>query len=277
MHAVVRPLYLLHDSAHLAERLRQVRAGIFRLVPVAGWEALAGELARAPGTAVAVVDPLDGGGGLAEELQALLARFPAATVVAALRVDPQRADDLRTLLAWGVADVIALGREDTPVALARRIQAVQARSLNRLLQRALPRGVPSRARILLSAAAETVAAGGQVPELARALGVNERTVPRWFGRAALPPPRRLLAWLRLLMAAELLDDASRSVPSVARACGYASEVSLKAALRQFIGAPPSELRRAGAFDTAARAFARELFELREAARARGRPEKTWLN
>jgi AraC-like DNA-binding protein len=277
MHAAVRPLYLLHESAQLAERLREVPGGAFRLVPVADWAALARELARAPGTAVSVVDPRGGDGGLADELRALLTRFPSATVVAALRVDPARADDLRTLLEWGVADVIALGREDTPVALARRIQAVQARGVNRLLRRALPRGVPSRARILLSAAAETVAAGGQVPELARTLGVNERTVPRWFHRADLPPPRRLLAWLRLLLAAELLDDETRSVPSVARACGYASEVSLKAALKQFMGAPPSELRRAGAFDTAARAFARELFELREAARARGRPEKTWLN
>jgi len=277
MRSVVRPLFLFHSSRELGERLRQVPAGAFRVVPVADWPDLARELSRAPGTAVAVVDPRDGAGRLSEELRALLARFGSATVVAALRVDPQRADELRTLLEWGVADVIALGREDTPVALARRIQAVQARSLNRLLRRALPRGVPSRARILLSAAAETVAAGGQVPELARALGVNERTVPRWFRRADLPPPRRLLAWLRLLMAAELLDDEGRSVPSVARACGYASEVSLKAALKQFMGAPPSELRRAGAFDTAARAFARELFELREAARARGRPEKTWLN
>ena len=97
-------------------------------------------------------------------------------------------------------------------------------------------------------------------------------MPRWCRRADLPPPRRLLAWLRLLLAADLLDDPGRSVASIAEACGYASEVSLKAALRQFMGAPPSELRRRGAFDTAARAFAQELFELREAARARGRPE-----
>jgi transcriptional regulator GlxA family with amidase domain len=192
-------------------------------------------------------------------------------------VDPARADLLRTLLEWGVADVVALGREDSPAALARRIRVVQGRAVHRLLRRALPRGVPSRARVLLTKAAETVAAGGQAPELAEALGVNERTVPRWCARADLPPPRRLMAWLRLLMAADLLDDAHRSVASVARACGYSNEVSLKAALRQFMGAPPSELRRMGAFDTAARAFSRELFELREAGRTRGKPEKVWLN
>lgn len=279
MQPVVRPLYLLHDSTELAARLRQVEARAFRLVPVVDWDALSRELAGAPATAVTVVNPCDPvrPSVLNDELRQLLRRFPGATVVAALPIDPSRADDLRTLLAWGVSDVIALGREDTPVALSRRIQAVQARTIDRLLRRALPRGVPSRARILLGIAAETVASGGQAPELAAALGVNERTVPRWCRRADLPPPRRLLAWLRLLLAADLLDDSGRSVAAVARACGYASEVSLKAALRQFMGAPPSELRRTGAFDTAARAFARELFDLREAARVRGRPERTWLN
>jgi AraC-like DNA-binding protein len=279
MHPLTRPLYLLHESVLLHQRLREVEAGAFRLARVAGWGELAAELARAPGTAVSIVDPRDPArpGELAGELRALLARFPAATVIAAFAVGPGHGEQLRTLLEWGVADVIALGREDTPAALARRVRAVQARTVHRLLKRALPRGVPSRARSLLTTAAETVAAGGQAPELAAALGVNERTVPRWCQRADLPPPRRLLAWLRLLLAADLLDDEGRSVASVARACGYASEVSLKAALRQFMGAPPSELRRLGAFDTAARAFSQELFELREAARARGKPEKTWLN
>ena len=277
MQPVVRPLFLLHTSERLRERLAVVEPGVFRLTPVAGWDELGAALRRAPGTAVSVVDPYDVGGQLAAELRTLLDELPSATVLAACTVTPERADHLRTLLKWGVADVIALGREDSASALARRIRTVQGRTIHRLLRRALPRGVPSRARSLLTTAAETVAAGGQAPELAAALGVNERTVPRWFERADLPPPRRLLAWLRLLLAAELLDDPGRSVASVARACGYASEVSLKAALRQFMGAPPSELRERGAFETAANLFSRELFELREAARARGKPEKTWLN
>jgi AraC-like DNA-binding protein len=277
MQDVVRPLFLLHSSPALRERLRLIQPGSFRLTPVEDWAALAAELRQAPRTAVSVVDPLSPSGAGAPELRALLRAEPDATVVAALAVDPADGDLLRLLLAWGVADVVALGREDAPAALARRVRAVQARAVHRLLRRALPRGVPGRARVLLTTAAETVAAGGQAPELAAALGVNERTVPRWCARADLPPPRRLMAWLRLLMATDLLDDAHRSVASVARACGYANEVSLKAALRQFMGAPPSELRRMGAFDTAARTFSRELFALREAGRARGKPEKVWLN
>lgn len=275
MHGAIRPLFLLHASDVLRGRLGRVQDGLFRLVPVPDWELLGDALHQGPGTALAVVDPyLEG--TLAPALRRILDENPAATVIAALPIGPENAGDVRLLLRWGVAEVIALGREDTEPALARRIRSVQGRPLHRLIRRALPRGVPSRARTLLAAAAETVAAGGNAPELAAALGVNERTVPRWCERADLPPPRRLLAWLRLLLAADLLDHANRPVASVARACGYASEVSLKAALRQFVGAPPTELRRQGAFDAAARAFASELFERREAGRARGKPEKTWL-
>ena len=280
MQVVVRPLFLLHANETLRERLAALPGAAFRLSRVGDWETLREALGRNPPTAVAVVDPFLGAhreGALSESLRGLLRDFPSVAVVAALPVTPAHADTLRMLVGWGVADVIALGREDTPAGLARRLKAVQGRTVHRLLQRALPRGVPSRARALLTTAAETVAAGGQAPELAAALGVNERTVPRWCERADLPPPRRLLAWLRLLLAADLLDDAGRPVSAIARACGYASEVSLKAALKQFLGAPPRELRAQGAFDTAAAAFARELFERREAARARGKPEKTWLN
>src|SRR4051812_3785545 len=116
MHPVVRPLYLLHASSELFQRLRAAESGLFRLARVAGWGELAGELARAPGTAVSIVDPYDPArpGELSAELGALLARFPAATVIAALPVEPGKAAELRTLFEWGVADVIALGREDTP-------------------------------------------------------------------------------------------------------------------------------------------------------------------
>lgn len=280
MQPVVRPLFLLHESDGLRERLAGAHGPAFVLYRLAGWGALREALRRSPPTAVAVVDPFHGGAAPdepAEELRRLLHDFPSVAVVAALEPSPERGEVLRTLLAWGVADVIGLGREDSPAGLARRLESVQGRTVHRLLGRALPRTVPGRTRALLVTAAETVAAGGQAPELAAALGVHERTVPRWCARADLPPPRRLLAWLRVLIAADLLDDPGRPVSTIAHACGYASEVSLKAAIRQFLGAGPRDLRERGAFETAARLFARELFELREAARSRGRPEKTWLH
>lgn len=274
MKTVIRPVFFLHDDVELRSRLAGVLTGADRLVRVPDWETLRASLRRAPATAISVVDPQREPAG---ELRVLLEEFPSATVLAVVRPGPAHGDALRQLFAWGVADVIVLGREDTPPALARRVDGVRARAVHRLLERALPRTVPSRSRALLAVAAETVAAGGLAPELAAALGVKERTVLRWCERADLPPPRRLLAWLRLLMAAEMLGDPGRTVGSIAEASGYASAVSLKAAFRQFVGVTPREARERGAFDAVASGFAAELFRLREASRDQGRPEKTWLN
>jgi AraC-like DNA-binding protein len=277
MGPITTPIYLLHSNPALRDGLRAAPANATSIVPMADWRALRDALRRAPLGAVAVVDPVGPRGGLVEEVRDLLRVLPSAAVVAALAVGPNDGSTIRTLLAWGVADIMDLVREDTPVAMLRRLELVRGRAADRLLQRALPGSVPSRARVLLTTAAHVVVAGGHGPEFARALGVDERTVPRWCARADLPTPRRLLAWLRLLIAADLLDDPGRTLESAARAAGYTAAVSLKSATKNLMGVQPRELRARGAFELVAGAFARELFEMREAARAAGRPTKDFLH
>ena len=134
MQSVVRPLYLLHPSDELAARLRDAQDGAFQLLRLPDWRALRLALYRTPATAVSIVDPCAPGhpGVPARELRELLAEVPSATVLAALEVAPADGEILRTLTAWGIADVIVLGREDTAAALAYRIRAVQGRSVPRL-------------------------------------------------------------------------------------------------------------------------------------------------
>jgi transcriptional regulator GlxA family with amidase domain len=119
-----------------------------------------------------------------------------------------------------------------------------------------------QARAILMAAAEVVATGGQAQELARALYLSPRTLLRWCNRAELPPPRRVLAWMRILLATELLDDPGRTVSSVAHACGYSSDNSLRRALQDFLDTTPTTLRKDGAFSLASELFLRELSEVR---------------
>lgn len=280
MQPVVRPLFLLHRDLDLRAALARIPGQPYALTMVGDWEALGEALRRAPLTAIPVVDPhlgSSGDGQPSETLLALLRTFPSVAVVAALPVQPETGDAVRTLAEWGVAEIVDLVRERTPEALARRLRLVEGRTMERLLRRALPESIPARSRALLTVAAEVVAWGGQAPELADSLGVSERTVARWCARADLPPARRLLAWMRVLLAAELLDDPGRSIAGVARACGYSGAASLKGALRGLLQMTPQELRTRGAFDLAARTFSRELMERREQARARGKPARAWLN
>jgi AraC-like DNA-binding protein len=225
----------------------------------------------APPAALLLVDPYDvrgrEGPQLSPELRALLWEFPSATVVAALEVRPGCSHDLRTLGEWGVTDVIAINEDDTGEAIARRLRAAQGRPLQNLLNRSLPHTVSGRARTLLMAAAEVVSAGGKGRDLARALHLSERSVLRWSERAGLPPPRRMMAWMRILLAASLLDDPGRTVLSVACACGYASDSSLRRAMQDFLGTIPTALRREGAFARASRVFIQELQESRMGVKA----------
>lgn len=280
MQVVVRPLFLLHADADLQDRLSRLPGQHYVLTRVAGWGQLREALRRSPPTALSIVDPFASAkepGEPAEDLYALLAAFPSATVLAALPVRPQDSAVLQTLFQWGVADAVDLVRERTPAALAHRLGRVQGRTVERLLRRAVPDGMPGRSRALLGVAAEVVARGGQATDLAQTLGVTARTVSRWCARADLPYARQLLPWLRVLLAADLLDDPGRPIQAVARACGYATAGSLRSALLHRVGATPQELREAGAFQRVAGAFRAELSALRERSRVEGRPERVWLH
>jgi AraC-like DNA-binding protein len=71
-----------------------------------------------------------------------------------------------------------------------------------------------------------------------------------------------MAWMRILLAASLLDDPGRTVLGVAYACGYSSDSSLRRAMQDFLGTVPTALRREGAFSRAARLFLDEMAEVK---------------
>ncbi len=267
-----RSLLLLHPDSDFRNRVVQAGGAHFACWAVSEWGPLRDAVRDAPPTVVVVVDPYAGGedGGISRELVSLLHEFPWASVVAALRARPGEEGDVHALALLGISEVILLGVEDTPQGIRRTLRQAQGRFLKELLRRALPPYLTGRARIILMAAAEAISAGGHAPDLARALSVSTKTLARWCERCYLPPPRRLLAWIRVLLASRLLDDPERTVSSVARACGYTSDTALRRALLDFLGIGPTQLREAGAFAAAAPAFVAELHEMREKGRERKR-------
>src|SRR5687768_1047842 len=277
MQPIARPLIVMHSDGVFKERIRRVGSQRFKTHFVDDWESLRAALHDSPPAALVVVDPYTRSYGseaeLAAELRSILWEFPTATVIAALEVKRGRVRDLRTLGEWGVKEVIALDEEDTVEAISRRLRSAQGRPLQSLLERSLPSNLSGRARALLMAAAEVVAEGGHGRDLAASLKLSERTLLRWAEQADLPPPRRILAWMRVLLACELLDDPGQTVLSVAYTCGYASDSSLRRAVQEFTGVMLTQLRKQGAFATASEKFLTELNEAREAGRIRRQETK----
>jgi AraC-like DNA-binding protein len=257
----------MHPNGAFQERVRTVGATVFRCQSVSTWPELRTAAAQTPPSTLLVLDPYRknarGLWKLTPELRGFLWEFPSITVVAAIDVRSGLSHDLRTLGEWGVADVISIYEDDIGEGMLRRLRLAQGRPLQNLLARSLPATVSGQSRTLLMTAAEVVSMGGKGRDLARALHLSQRTVLRWAERSGLPPPRRILAWMRILLASSLLDDPGRSVFSVACACGYASDSSLRRAMQDFLGTIPTHLRREGAFERATHAFLQELAEFKE--------------
>ena len=270
MQKIPRPLIVLHADRVFREQLRAVAGRHqFTLSFLSHWDELLDEVRSAPASALIVVDPyseVEGRKQPSVELAALLNRFPSLAVTAALSVAPGRLDHVRKLGEWGVVQVIDLEEEASAVAIGQRLLSARGRPLRALIERTLPSYTSGAARAILGAAASVVFEGGQGRDLARALHITPRTLTRWCRRAALPPPKRLLAWMRVLLAAELLDDPGRTVSDVALSCGYAADSSLRLVLRKFLGSSPTELRDRGAFGVASPAFVQALTEARSTER-----------
>lgn len=281
MRRIPRRLLVLHADPVLRERLRKAAtAGRFEITECGSWEELQDRAPREPSSCVIVVDPyaeMGRGRGPSPDLSAFLHRFPSLAVTAAMAVVPGRLDDVRRLGMWGVVQVIDLEEELATAAIVHRLDSAAGRPLRSLLLRTLPSDTSGPAKSILSAAASVATDGGGGEDLARMLYVTPRTVTRWCRKAGLPPPRRLLAWMRILLATELLDDPGRTVSDVALSCGYAADSSLRLALKNFLQRTPTALREEGAFRVASGLFLRALVEARSEAkryRAERAPRRT---
>jgi methylphosphotriester-DNA--protein-cysteine methyltransferase len=240
------------------------------------WAELRDAVENAFPSSTVVADPYLGreaGEGPAPELRELLAWRPSVPVVAALSLRADRSGDAATLFEWGVSDLLDLELESGGQALHGRLRGTRARPLKRRVEAEWSPYASEYARNLMRAACEAAVDGGGAPELAKMFRVEPRTVAAWCAREGLPMPRRLLAWMRVMLSATLLEE-GRSVVNASRGAGYATDHALRRAMRELIGGDPSSLQRMEIFPLAIRTFNEELWKLREEARQRKRPLAT---
>jgi AraC-like DNA-binding protein len=196
----------------------------------------------------------------------LLTAFPSVPMVAALDLRAAPPATVARLLDRGAADVLDTALECTPGQAAWRVRQACARPFIRSLEQGLARYASAHARTILRAAARVAVTGGGAAELADEFRVSTETVAAWCGAACLLPPRSLQSWLRVLLAAMLLQEHGRTVASVARSCGYATDRGLRRTMHRFVGSDLRTLRRQQPFEVVMRAFNHELAQARERGR-----------
>jgi AraC-like DNA-binding protein len=239
-------------------------AGHYQLQPCATWAELVSQVQTAPPSTVLLVRA-DPGDGTLQALQMLMQATPSVPVVVAHAWFRAPVEHMKAVLDAGVSEVVDVDAARTFAAVIPALRQAHARPLKRRIQGQLPVWLGEHARTLLRAAAETVVDRGGRQVLASIFGVQQRTVAGWTAELGLPPPRRLLGWMRVLLALTLLEEANRTVRNVAECCGYSDDTALKRAVENFTGAPSAT--RAQTFATAFEVFRDELWHLREAQRA----------
>jgi AraC-like DNA-binding protein len=194
-----------------------------------------------------------------EELVRGTASVPVVGAIPFAEVDAAR---VRAVLAAGVAEIANTSGIFSLEALVPTLRRAHAQPLKRRIEERLPVWMPEEARTLLRAAGEAVVDRGGRDLFAGIFGVYFRTLSAHCAAVHLPPPRRLLGWLRVLLALALLEEADRTVMNAAVCCGYNDNSSLKRAIENFTGTPASASTRHQSFDAGFDRFADELRALR---------------
>ncbi|HEX6370410.1 MAG TPA: hypothetical protein VF006_15925 [Longimicrobium sp.] len=245
------------------------RLGGYVVRALPGWEALRESVRTAAPSTIVLVRT----GGVEAETQALrdlIRETPSVPVVAAVPFARATAAQVRALLDAGLAEIANADENATFPALTPALHQAHARPLKRRIEERMPVWVPEDARTLVRAAAETVVDGGGREVFAGIFGIYVRTVGARCADAGLPPPRRLVGWVRVLLALTLLEEAHRTVMNVAVCCGYTDNSSLKRAIENFTARPGAGSIREQTFAAAFDGFTAELVRLRHSGN-RSRP------
>jgi AraC-like DNA-binding protein len=257
-------------------QLASDRLSPYRVLPepytariLGGWDEVFELAPEMPPSSIVVIDctPADRAPGLGRMWE-LLTAFPSISVVAAVPLLATPPALTRELLDHGISEFLDLDLDCSPVLAIRRFREARGRPFTRRVDASLSRYVSADGTTLIRAAAQVAVAGGNAAELAEVFGVTAETVGSWCADAGLPPPRTLQAWMRLLLAATLLEERGRSVASIARHCGYSSDRSLRRALNKFVGTDARSARQGSTFEAVATEFNSALFAAREAGRDR---------
>jgi AraC-like DNA-binding protein len=179
-----------------------------------------------------------------ERVRQLKRSWPRLAVIMYSAITADRLHDLFDAGRSGVDVLVLPDRDDSPRALVSSIERAEAQSLTSALGGSLD-GIDSTVRdaVLLSVtrAHEKLSPAG----LSKLLVLPRRTMAQRFAKAGFPPPRRLLTWGRLIMAAQMLEDANRPADRVAASLGFPSGSAFRNACQRYLHSTPGEIRRRG--------------------------------
>ena len=225
-------------------RLRGAVEPDFELARAVTWDD-ALETIRGRPVEIAVVDPMLGG-AKGREVERLRVLFPSLPLI--LYMPVLTTELVPVLLAMGKCGVdhfVMSGTEDHPQRLRAMLSDRRSHSSSQRLFDQLNvalAALPSELRWVLENTLRTPGAVQTIQQMAAQARVDRGTCTRWFARAGLPSPRKILAAARVLYAHRLLQDPGFTIEDVAKRLGYAQTKTLQQHARTYLGLTAGEMR-----------------------------------
>ncbi len=233
---------LLPDPRALS-RLTAAVQGEHRLVGCRTW----GELETAckdEEVTLAIVDLFADGQSRFDVVRRLKMRAERITLVAYVALTPERARDLFDAGRAGFDGLLIAGQDDTPAAFRAVLERAAARGVAQLIRPHLT-GVPPLARDAVLVAVTRAHLRLTSQRLAEICGASKRTLLKALESAGFPNPQKLLAWGRLMVAAQMLEDGERAADAVARLLDFPSGSAFRNTCQRYLGATPHEIKQKG--------------------------------
>jgi AraC-like DNA-binding protein len=250
--------------ALLLSRVTQARfsrvIGQHELIFVSSIEALRKTVFSRRRTTTIICETRDTDGvPVAPLLREISVRLPAIALIGYCPRSAPSADVL-ALANSGIDELVQEGIDDEGMALKAAyrgsIEACAARRILALVKDDIPPSLRSLARYCLAYPREDHSVVG----LARALGVDRKTLLNHASRSRFMPPSTLATWCRLLLAVAMLEATHEPVEHVALALDFASPSAFRNACRRYIGQKPSEWRMDGSLTLVAERFRHAVAE-----------------
>jgi AraC-like DNA-binding protein len=181
--------------------------------------------------------------GLARQITRL---FPATPVIGYCSLRAEGSQDILALASAGVHELIFKEMDEHAALLRNLLRSAEQASAAHVVLNHLGEGLPARIRPLVEYCLTNPEEAHSVDQVARALGINRKTLLNRCSALGFPPPGAVIAWSLLLLTTALLAAPGVTVERVAVQLNYPSATALRNMLKRHTGLRPTDLRRAGA-------------------------------
>lgn len=193
-----------------------------------------------------VAEPWDADGvSIVPVVRLIKSEFPSITVLAYVDVSERACREALHLAHAGADEILVRGVDDTQRTMWRTLATARARNAAVTTLSGIATLVSEESATLIALCIERATSIRTVHDAARILGISRKTLFNRVAADSLPCPAVIIAWCRLIAAAQILEDPGRTVERVGMSLGFGCGGGLRNMFRRYTGLSPSEIRDRG--------------------------------